>query len=431
MSAQPAIDYLAERHAERVVSEPDWLTATRKTAMAYVAERGLPTTRYENWKYTNLRSLHRKQFTPAAAVTIDVNDVPQLGANGFHTLSFVNGQPQEIHPGSPAQLMSTVFERQPDALAGRLSALVSYESHPLAALNTAFFADGVVIEVKAGQHFDQPLLLEFVSAPAAGPALICPRVLIVLEANTRLQVIERYVGLPDSENFTNAVTEVHLASGAHLDHYRLQEATPTDTCAQLLAVHQAADSRLNTHSVDTGGKLVRNDLHTWLCGPGAEAHLSGFYMAVRTQHVDNHTVINHNAPHTTSREVYRGVLADRARAVFNGKVVVAKDAQKTDARQSNNNLILSGKAEIDTKPELEIFANDVKASHGATVGQLDDEALFYLRTRGIGERTARALLTFAFADEVLAAIEIPELRKYVEETVTRRLPDHERLAKLT
>ena len=433
MSAQTAIDFFALRHAERNPdSEPDWLTATRQTAMAQVIHHGLPTTRQENWKYTNLRSLSRKKFEPAAKVSIDVSDVPLLPNSGGPSFSFVNGRPREGQSAGDlaAQLLSEALTDAAQALAGRLSSLVSYQTHPLAALNTAFFEDGVVIEVAAGQQIDHPLLLEFISAPSTTPSLICPRVLIVLEANARLQVVERYVGLPGAENFTSAVTEVHLGRGAQLDHYRLQEAAPGDTCTQLLAVHQAADSQLRTHSADLGGKLVRNDLHSWLCGPGAEANLSGFYMAVGSQHVDNHTRIDHNARHTTSHEDYRGVLADRARAVFNGKVVVAKDAQKVDANQSNKNLILSGKAEIDTKPELEIYADDVKCSHGATVGQLDDDALFYLRARGIGERTARALLTFAFVDEVLSGIEIADLRDYIKTVVTGRLPDYERLEKL-
>ncbi|NNF62348.1 MAG: Fe-S cluster assembly protein SufD [Gammaproteobacteria bacterium] len=426
-----AIDYLGRRHAELERTEPEWLTATRDKAMQQVLASGLPTTRNEHWKYTNLRTLARRKFEPAA-VAVDTDKIPSLVATGQPAASFVNGQLHELSVGDyPATTIAQLLEQQPETLNGRLSALVSYDKHPFAALNTAFFSDGIVIEVPAGAEYTTPLLLEFISAAAEQPALVCPRVLIVLGDNAKLSVIERYAGLPGAQNLTNAVTEVHLGQGAQLSHYRLQELTEADTGMHLLAVHQGGDSMLRTHGVDLGGKLVRNDLHTWLCAPGATAELDGFYLAVASQHVDNHTRVDHSAPHTTSDENYRGVLADKARAVFNGKVYVAKDAQKVDARQSNRNLILSGKAEVDTKPELEIYADDVKCSHGATVGQLDEDAMFYLRSRGIGERTAKALLTFGFIEEILAGFGVAELRQYVETLVTERLPDSERLEVLT
>jgi len=433
VSTQPAIDFLATRHAELARPEPAWLTATRNKAMQHVVSSGLPTTRNELWKYTSLRNLQRREYEPSANATIAAaSALPKPAGTGLPTLSFVNGVlcEKQLMPGLSARSLATLIKDEPQVLAGRLSALVNYETHPFGALNTAFFADGVIIEVKAGQQFEQPLLLEFVSTKADKPSLICPRVLIVLEENTRLALIERHVGLTDSENFTSAVTEVHLGTGAQLDHYRLQEMSEKDTCMHLLSVHQSADSQLRTHGVDLGGKLVRNDLQTWLCATGAAADLSGLYLAVGSQHIDNHTRIDHNAPHTSSNENYRGVLADRARAVFNGKVLVAPDAQKVDANQSNRNLLLSGKAEVDTKPELEIYANDVKCSHGATVGQLDEEALFYLRSRGLGVRTARALLTFAFVEEILAGFEMTDLRRYIEGLVAKRLPDADRLEKL-
>ncbi|NNF15140.1 MAG: Fe-S cluster assembly protein SufD [Gammaproteobacteria bacterium] len=428
MTAQPVIENLASQFAPRT-AEPDWLGETRRKAIDQLQQQGLPTPRSENWKYTNLRSLHRRNFRPGLQATLAPDQLLPLSTDGY---SFLNGVVHEQHPvpGLDAQLVSQALADNGDQLAGQLSALVSYKTHPFAAMNTAFFEDALVINVRAGQKLDRPLMLEFISARAEEPALICPRVLIRIEKDAHCEIIERYIGMPDAENLVSAVTEVHLAQGASLDHYRLQEAAPKETCSHLMVVHQGGDSRLHTHSIDLGGRLVRNDLHSWLCAPGAHAQLSGFYMAVDSQHVDNHTRIDHNAPHTTSKEDYRGVLADQARAVFNGKVLVAPDAQKVDASQSNKNLILSGKAEIDTKPELEIYADDVRCSHGATVGQLDEEALFYMRARGIGERTARALLTFAFAEELLADIKIPDLREYVESRVAHRLPDHDRLGDL-
>ncbi|NNF67096.1 MAG: Fe-S cluster assembly protein SufD, partial [Gammaproteobacteria bacterium] len=413
MTAQPAIQFLASHYAQRSQrDEPAWLGKMRADAMALVVAQGLPTPRHENWKYTNLRSLHRKEFSAASSIPVNADSILPLSTHGF---SFVNGQPHEHLPvdGLSARLLSDVLRDEPDFLSGELSALLNFERHPLAALNTAFFDDGIVIDIHEGQQFDQPLMLEFVSTPGPDPALLCPRVLIRMAADSRLQVIERHIGTSNAENFSSAVTEVSLGRGAQLEHYRLQEMSPGESAMHMMAVHQSRDSLLQTHTIDLGGKLIRNDLHTWLCGEGATARLSGLYMAVGSQHVDNHTRIDHNSPHTTSVEDYRGVLADKARAVFNGKVLVAQDAQKSNASQSNKNLILSGKAEIDTKPELEIYADDVRCSHGATIGQLDEEALFYLRARGIGEKTARALLTFAFADELLSAIAVDDLREYV------------------
>ncbi len=431
MSANAAIDFLAAPPQAGARAEPDWLQALRDDAYNHFTARGLPTRRNENWKYTNLRSLARQRFEVTPAQTAP-GVVPPLGRDCLAALSFVNGVVQEHRPapGLSVRLLSDILAETPGALAERLGATVNFDNYPMAALNSAYFDDAVVVEVAPGQQFEQALLIEYVSAPAARAAMICPRVLIVMGDNSRLTVLERYAGLEGAVNFTNAVTEVQLGPGARLDHYRLQELSAGDFATGLIAVQQAADSRFAARAVDIGGRLVRNDLYTCLAEPGATARLAGFYMAVNSQHVDNHTRIDHSAPHTESHEAYHGVLAGRARAVFNGKVVVAQDAQKVNAHQSNRNLLLSGSAEIDTKPELEIYADDVRCSHGATVGQLDEDALFYLRSRGIGERTARALLTFAFADEVLRDFDISVLREYIEGIVAQSLPDHDRLEKL-
>ena len=432
MSAIAAIDFLAAPPPPADArGEPDWLQALRDDAYRHFLAGGLPTRRNEDWKYTNLRGLQRQRFAvgpaPAAA-----DAVPSLGQDCLAALSFVNGRLKEHRPapGLSAGMLSDMLTDSAGALENRLGATVDFDMHPVAALNSAYFEDAVVIDVAAGQKFEQPLLIEFVSTPTDNPALICPRVLILMGKNSRLAVIERYAGLPGAANYTNAVTEVQLEAGARLDHYRLQELAAGDYATGLICAQQAADSRLVARGVDMGGKLVRNDFYTRLAEPGASTRLAGFYLAVDSQHVDNHTRIDHAAPHTGSHEAYHGVLAGRARAVFNGKVVVAPDAQKVDAHQSNRNLLLSGTAEIDTKPELEIYADDVRCSHGATVGQIDEDALFYLRSRGVGERTARALLTFAFADEVLRDFDVSVLREYIEARVTQALPDHEKLEHL-
>jgi Fe-S cluster assembly protein SufD len=247
--------------------------------------------------------------------------------------------------------------------------------------------------------------------------------LIILSENSQATVIESYIGLNDSDYFNNTVTEVCMKQNAHLQHYKIQQESMQAYHIGSLKITQAKDSRVESHSISLGGALVRNDIHSLLEAEGAGIRMNGLYMATGKQHVDNHTRVDHMRPHTSSHEIYRGVLNDHARGVFNGKVVVHKDAQKTDAVQSNANLLLSDNAEVDTKPELEIYADDVKCAHGATVGQLDQDMLFYLRSRSIDENTAKSLLTFAFADEVIRRINLDPIRKRLEYQVIGRLPE--------
>ena len=250
-----------------------------------------------------------------------------------------------------------------------------------------------------------------------------PRNLVVMAEQSEATLIESYVGLDDADYFTNAVTEISLADNAILKHYKVQQESLNAYHIGSLNAWQGKNSQLESHSVSLGGALVRNDIHSQLDAEGANIVMNGLYMTSGRQHVDNHTRVDHLKPHTYSTENYRGVLNDRSRAVFNGKVVVHKQAQKIDAHQNNANLLLSDDAEIDTKPELEIYADDVKCSHGATVGQLDENMLFYLRSRAIDEETARSLLTYAFADEVISKIEFMPIRNRLEYLVVGQLPD--------
>lgn len=406
--------------------EPDWLASLRRDAYQYLLQRGLPTSRDEEWKYTKLRALAQRRFATQPDKT-DAAEVEPLEEDHLAHVSVVNGEVRSNRPAPGLALHVYAAREIPDDL--RPGALADFAAYPMAALNSAYFQDLIVVEVGENQVFEQPLLLEFVSAPGT-ERLLCPRVLLRLGQNSRLTVVERFAGLADAANLTVAVTEASLDSGARLDHYRLQELAADDVGICLMRNRQLRDSVFNSHVIDIGAKLHRADLYTELAEPGAAAMLSGFYLALDRQHTDNHTRIDHLAPHTRSEEIYHGVLGGRARAVFNGKVLVAADAQKTVAHQSNRNLLLEGTAEIDTKPELEIYADDVRCSHGATVGQLDQQALFYLRSRGIGDRTARALLTFAFAEQVLARYELESLSNYIEQQIAARLPDHERLEAL-
>jgi Fe-S cluster assembly protein SufD len=314
-----------------------------------------------------------------------------------------------------------------DLLQQHLNRYAAPAKSGFSSLNTAFMQDGAVIIVPDNMTVEIPIHIIYLTDDQAGASASGPRNLIVLGKNARATVIETYSGPDDTEYFTNSVTEVSLEAGAALDHYKLQQEGQKGFHIGSLEVWQQRDSRFYSHSISLGGKLARNDINVKLQGPGAQVILNGLYLAGGTQHIDNHTRIDHLSPHTSSKENYRGVLSGRARGVFNGKVIVHKDAQKTDAHQSNANLLLSSEAEVDTKPELEIYADDVKCSHGATVGQLDENMLFYLQSRAIPEDLAHSLLTFAFAEDVISRIQLAPVRRRLEQHVVGQLPDADRI----
>jgi Fe-S cluster assembly protein SufD len=300
--------------------------------------------------------------------------------------------------------------------------LAGFRERPFAALNTAFVRDGAFVRVARGTVVERPLHLVFVSSAAAGPVVSYPRNLVLAGAGSQLAVVESYVGLEREVYFTDAVTEIALEDGAVVEHVKLQAESDKAFYFATLQARQARASQLVSHSFSLGGALVRNDLDTVFVEEGGECALNGLYLAAGRQHVDNHTAIDHARPHCTSRELYKGVLAGRARAVFNGKIVVRPDAQKTNARQTNRNLVLSDDTSVNSKPQLEIFANDVKCAHGATVGQVDKEALFYLRSRGLAAEVARDLLVYAFASELLDEIRTPAVREHLAARLAARLP---------
>ena len=299
------------------------------------------------------------------------------------------------------------------------------------ALNTAFFADGAYVNIPARTILEKPIHLQFISSGGAGvsslndprPHLIGahPRVLIVMGEQSQAAVVESYAGPAGSEYFTNVVTEVVMHEQAVLDHYKLQHESNQAFHIGAIYVKAARSANCSSHSISLGGALVRNDVVAVLGGEGGHCTLNGLYLVDGHRHVDNHTTIDHAMPNCDSREIYKGILADKARGVFNGKIIVRPDAQKTDAKQTNRALLLSEDAQINSKPELEIFANDVKCTHGAAVGQLDKDAVFYLRSRGIGLVEARHLLIHAFAGDVLNRLPILAVRKGVEDVLHRQL----------
>ncbi|MCY4489202.1 MAG: Fe-S cluster assembly protein SufD [Deltaproteobacteria bacterium] len=399
-----------------------WVGDLRRGAMERFRSLGFPTTRDEEWKYTSLEALRRARLrTVDAPASIPAGGFDPFDAGGWerYELAFPwtgkeatrpeasDGQDEDLFVG---RLAEAVEQRLPwvEAHLGRHA---DYDGHALRALNTAFVEDGGAVRVGRGRTLDRPVHLAFRADPAQAPdRIVHPRTLVVVGAGSRLTLVETYAGSGDAVYCTNAVTEIVLEDDAELDHYRLVREGGGTFHIGTVQVHQARNSRYRSHSVTTGGAITRVELNALLDGEGADCMLHGLYVAAGAQHVDSRTAIEHARPHGTSRELYKGVLNDRARAVFNGKIVVRQEAQKTDARQSNRNLMLSRDAEIDSKPQLEILADDVRCAHGTTIGQLEEDEMFYLRSRGLNAAVARKLLVHGFASEILDGVAIEPLR---------------------
>src|SRR5262245_26741297 len=430
VSARQAASYL-DRYREAFEARwrtEDALTPLRRSALDRFLAAGFPTQRDEDWKYTNLRRLEMRTFAPAEAATLGpVADDRWIAAGGVRIV-LVNGHAMPSLSSTSAQppgltaLTLGQWIRNDAAAAARFLALPQSATGVFEQLNLAFCEDGVVIEIADGRVVDEPVYVVHQWHDGA-QRMSHPRVIVHAGRNSRCTLIEQFLGPTETEYFTNAVTTIDLAAGAAVRHYRVQQESAKSFHIAHIAVRQHADSRYSCHDIALGGSLARTDIATMLEGGGAHAALHGLFAPTGSQHLDTHTRIEHIAPHTTSEEDYRGVAAGRGRGVFNGKVIVRPDAQKTDARQSSRNLLLAATAEIDTKPELEIYANDVKCSHGATTGQLDETALFYLRSRGLSQSQARALLIRAFADAVLTSVEHAPVRAHLERQLDERFAD--------
>ncbi len=419
---------------ERQTAGPDWLQALRKQGMAQFQALGFPTTKNEDWHFTSVAPIAERTFRLAPLISANAASVKRadlarfnFGENGWHTLVFVNGAFSEdlssaagLGTGVRVSSLARAIKSGTAGIERHLGKIAAFEQHTFTALNTAFINNGAFIELAPDAIVEQPIHLVFVSG---GEGISHPRNLIVAGRHSRATVIESYVSLRDSGYFTNAVTEISLGEGAHLDHYKLQRESESAFHVGTVQIREARDSQLHSFSLAVGGSLARTNIYTSLDGDAATCTLNGLYLADGTQHIDNQTSIEHIAPNCPSHELYKGVLDGRSHGVFNGKVFVHPEAQKTDGKQSNNNLLLSPSARVDTKPQLEIFADDVKCTHGATVGRLDDLAMFYLNSRGIAPEPARMLLTYAFAADVLETIELEPLRKQLEKMVLARFAD--------
>jgi Fe-S cluster assembly protein SufD len=439
----PAVDhYLAEFAATQSALPGqglDWLDRSRTGALDAFASSGFPTPRNEDWKYTRVTPIEKRGFTLPGADGADLQsaDVERFFFDGLdcEQLVFVDGRYVDalsrrnvVESGVRITTMESAMNASSQLLEAHLGHYADTDGRPFSALNTAFMTDGAVIHVKnrgAGRH---PVHLLFVAT--AVDVVSHPRVLVVAEAASQTTVIESYVSLVDGCYFTNALTEVVLMEAARVDHYKLQKENDKAFHVATLQVRQERDTRFASHSISFGGQLVRNDINVVLDAEGASCLLNGLFMARGRQHMDYHTRVDHAKPNGSSEEIYKGILDGRARGVFNGRVKVHPDAQKTDAHQSNNNLLLSRDAEVDTKPELEIYADDVKCSHGATVGQLDEQSLYYLRSRGIGKAQARGLLTYGFARDILERVELAPLREKLTAELLERMPNAEQIREM-
>lgn len=410
-----------------------WLELVRSGAIDRFEQLGFPTVQHEEWKYTNLAALAKENFQPALPPVVPSADVARYAypetqnthlvvLNGFlrEDLSTREGLGEVV----AIDLFSAVADARYNKIVRKyLARNANYHDNGLAALNTAFLQSGVFVWVPKNVKLETPLQITFV---ADGPqSASFPRLLVVAEENSSATLIESFVSNGNESHFTNAIAEIVLNDGARLEHYRLQNENKNAFHIATTAAELGRASSYDTTAINLGAHLARHDVSVVMDQEGAECWVDGLYVAGAHQHTDTHSVIDHKQPHCNSHQLYKGILDGNSRAVFNGKIFVREGAQKTDAMQTNKNLLLSSAARVDTKPQLEIYADDVKCAHGAAVGQIDEDELFYLQARGMNPELGRSLLTYGFAEEVIGKIKIDSIRSQLDEIVLTHL--HTRL----
>ena len=413
-----------------------WLRNMRRDAFARFAESGIPTTKAEDWRFTNLSSLAQTPFrlprngaSSVTAMSLEKFAIPGAACQ----LVFVNGRySPDLSPikklpnGVDVSNLAAEIESEPSALEGWLGRYLDTKRDPFSALNTAFLEDGAFVHIAKGIVLEAPIHFLFVSTAEAGPTMTHPRNLIVAEAESQASIIEDYVSLPAAHGaegrlFCNTATELIAGDNAVVSHFMIEREHVDAFNISTLRIEQGRNANVNSHSVLLGGGIVRNNVHPVLNGEGGDCLINGLFAGTGRQHLDNYMLVEHAKPHCGSRQFYNGILGGHAHGVFHGRIIVHKDAQKTDAKQTNRNLLLSDEAQIDTKPQLEIYADDVKCTHGATIGQIEENALFYLRSRGIEEGEARQLLLRAFASECLERMAEGPARDHVESLIHAHL----------
>ena len=410
---------------------PERLRLLRREAVERFADLGFPTVRNEEWRFTNVAPIARTAFDlQPKTEAIDLGELAPYRYADSIQLTIVNGR---LVPefsdlrGLPEGLMvcslADALALFPDTVDAYLGRFAKFDQHPFVALNTALFRDGVFVYVPKGVVVERPINLVMMTKPTApDPIAVFPRNLFVAAESSQVTLVEQFATTGEGHYLTSPVTEVVVEDNAVVDHYKLQRESIEASHMATFQIQLGRDGNFSSHSISWGGGLVRNDVNAVLDGEGSEATLNGLYMVEGDQLVDNHMRVDHVQAHCNSHELYKGILEGKSRAVFNGRIYVHPGAQKTDAKQTNRNLLLSPDALCNSNPQLEIFADDVKCTHGSTVGQLDDLGVFYLRSRGIGEEAARSLLTYAFAADIVERIKVEPVRQELEEFLFRRLP---------
>jgi Fe-S cluster assembly protein SufD len=425
---------------EREAGHPGWVFPLRKAGMARFAELGFPTLKDEDWRFTNVAPIAKLPFRPVLAPSGNAEKPGTVSGLAFgrlpsHRLVFVDGHFAEELSSVGKLPRGVIVSSVSRALAGDASLLEKHlgryaqtDNNAFAALNSAFFQDGGLVFVPGGVAVEQPIHLLFIACTRESGATTNPRNLIIAQDRSRVTVIESYVSTVDAQYFTNAVTELVLGEEAAAEHCKFQDESPSAFHVAAIHAHLGKACRFAAHSIATGARLSRNSIRTGLKGEGLEAVLNGLYVTKGDQLADHHMVVEHAEPHCASHEYYNGILDGRSKGVFHGRILVRPDAQKTDAKQTNKNLLLSDEATVDTKPQLEIYADDVKCTHGATVGQLNEESIFYLRARGIGVETARRMLIHAFAGEIIDRIRCVPVQQELNSLIWDRLENNPHIA---
>lgn len=409
----------------------DDFSRLRQDAYSVFEKLGIPSIQLEEWKYSNLRPIQQGQFTTSCVSKLDAESLINAGILNkivANKLVFVNGC---LFPDLSVWLetneqiivcnLATARKEHTSLFNAHFGKYIDYSKDGLLALNTALLSDGAFVYVPEGVSLQYPLMITNITDATEHNLFQQPRNLIVVDKNASVSIIENYLAVGSYPSFTNVVNEIFVSENASLEHYKVQRAAGDTYQTNFTQLHQLANTNINQVTLTLDGNWVRNNLHFFMNGQHCNSLLYGLYIPDGNQFVDNHSRVDHAMPNCYSDEKYKGVLKDHATAVFNGKIVVHENAQKTNAYQRNQNILLSNTATINTKPQLEIFADDVKCTHGATIGQLDEEPMFYLRSRGISEQEARRLLLNAFADDIAEKIKIPELVSILESEIERKL----------
>jgi len=432
---------LVEKFSQmETATQPKWLGPVRKAGIASFAEQGFPTLADEDWRFTNVVPITKLNLHPSAPAAVNGAESKVITDSVFaelvgHRLVFVNGyfsaklsNIKAVPNGVRIENLAAALTKDAALIEKHLGKYAQTHKNSFAALNQALFADGAFIHVPAGVEVSEPVQLIYISSAKNSGEAISPRNLIIAGANSKLTVVESYLSTGNVAYLTNAVTELVVADNAKVEHVKLQDESASAFHIATIAGEFGRTSNVTVHSFALGAKLSRNNIRTKLVGEGLECILNGLYLTREEQLADHHMIVEHAQPHCASHEYFNGILDDKSKGVFHGRILVQEIAQKTDAKQTNKNLLLSDDATADTKPQLEIYADDVKCTHGATIGQLSNEGIFYLRSRGMSEETAKCMLIHAFAGEIIERIKCEPARAVIDKLVWDRLEANPHLA---